>query len=218
MRLVQFHDKAVEPPGDARSEAWFIYHLGRRLKALYAGSTDPRDRGLQALTWDYPTEGAHADPVIDEVVKEINGWTVADRQQVNDFTDAERRRQHGLRLLDLQRHLPRRRARTWARGRTGRRLGQPGLGLRLAGQPAHPLQPRQRRPAGPPLVRAQEVYLVGRRAEGKWTGYDVPDFPRDEGARHARPARRQGHGRPFRRRPVHHAWPTARAGCSCPAA
>ena len=28
----QFHEKAVEPPGDARSETWFMYHLGRRLK------------------------------------------------------------------------------------------------------------------------------------------------------------------------------------------
>src|SRR5205085_175522 len=84
-RLVQFHDKAVDPPGDARSEAWFIYHLGRRLKDLYRGSADPRDRGFLALTWDYPTHGPHADPVIDEVVKEINGWTVADRRQVKDF-------------------------------------------------------------------------------------------------------------------------------------
>ena len=57
MRLVQFHDKAVEPPGDARSEAWFIYHLGHRLKELYAGSSEPRDQGFLALTWDYATDG-----------------------------------------------------------------------------------------------------------------------------------------------------------------
>src|SRR4051812_5129297 len=31
-RLIQFREKAVDPPGDARSELWFIYHLGRRLK------------------------------------------------------------------------------------------------------------------------------------------------------------------------------------------
>src|SRR5579885_3425655 len=78
MRLVQWHDKAVDPPGDARSESWFIYHLGRRLKELYAASTLPRDRGFQALTWDYPTEGRLQEPVMDAVVKEVNGWTVAD--------------------------------------------------------------------------------------------------------------------------------------------
>ena len=31
-RLLQWHEKAVDPPGDARSETWFIYQLGRRLK------------------------------------------------------------------------------------------------------------------------------------------------------------------------------------------
>ena len=29
-RLLQWHHKAVEPPGDARSELHWIYHLGRR--------------------------------------------------------------------------------------------------------------------------------------------------------------------------------------------
>ncbi len=38
-RLLQWHDKAVDPPGDCRSDAWFVYHLGKRLKELYAGST-----------------------------------------------------------------------------------------------------------------------------------------------------------------------------------
>ena len=33
-RLLQWHEKAVDPPGDARSESWFMYHLGRRLKAM----------------------------------------------------------------------------------------------------------------------------------------------------------------------------------------
>ncbi len=28
-----------EAPGDSRSDLWFIYHLGKRLKALYADST-----------------------------------------------------------------------------------------------------------------------------------------------------------------------------------
>ncbi len=36
-RLLQWHHKAVEPPGDCRSELHFIYHLGRRLKAALRG-------------------------------------------------------------------------------------------------------------------------------------------------------------------------------------
>ena len=31
-RLLQYHNKAVDPPGDSRSETWFIVHLGRMLK------------------------------------------------------------------------------------------------------------------------------------------------------------------------------------------
>ena len=51
-RLLQWHHKAVEPPGDCRSELDFVYELGRRLKALYAASNDPKDRPIQQLTWD----------------------------------------------------------------------------------------------------------------------------------------------------------------------
>ena len=32
-RLLQWHHKAVEPPGDARSDLWFTYHLGSRSSA-----------------------------------------------------------------------------------------------------------------------------------------------------------------------------------------
>ena len=35
-RLLQWHHKAVEPPGDCRSELWFAYHLGRRIREKLA--------------------------------------------------------------------------------------------------------------------------------------------------------------------------------------
>jgi formate dehydrogenase major subunit len=77
MRLVQYHDKAVEPPGDARSEAHFLYHLGRRLKELYADSTHERDRPIQALAWEYPTRGPLDEPDLEAVLAEINGYTTS---------------------------------------------------------------------------------------------------------------------------------------------
>jgi formate dehydrogenase major subunit len=86
-RLLQWRHKAVEPPGDCRSELHFTYHLGKRLKELYAGSADPKDRALLALTWDYPVEGATAEPSAEAVLAEINGYTVADRKPVAGFTD-----------------------------------------------------------------------------------------------------------------------------------
>src|SRR5262249_5136012 len=48
-----WHDRAILPPGDCRSDAWFAYDLGKRLKALYKDSTLKRDAPLRNLTWDY---------------------------------------------------------------------------------------------------------------------------------------------------------------------
>jgi formate dehydrogenase major subunit len=79
-RLIQWRDKAVDPPLDARSDLWFVYHLGRRLQSLYAESKEARDRPLQALTWDYePEKPEPGSRILDEpdallVLKEINGY------------------------------------------------------------------------------------------------------------------------------------------------
>src|SRR5205085_1839367 len=75
-RLLQFREKAVDPPGDARSDAWFIYHLGRRLKAKAKNDPRPRNAGLNALTWNYRTEGPHAEPDAEAILKEINGCSL----------------------------------------------------------------------------------------------------------------------------------------------
>ncbi len=72
-RLLQWHHKAVAPPGDATSDLWFYYHLGKRIRAKLAGSDDERDRPLLDLTWDYPEEGPDAEPSADAVLAEING-------------------------------------------------------------------------------------------------------------------------------------------------
>ncbi|MDB4966435.1 MAG: fdhA2 [Myxococcales bacterium] len=86
-RLLQWHHKAIDPPGDARSDLHFAFHLGRRLKALYADSRERRDEPIQRLTWDYPTEGRHDDPSAEAVLREINGYTVADGKPVSGFTE-----------------------------------------------------------------------------------------------------------------------------------
>jgi formate dehydrogenase major subunit len=65
-RLLQWRDKAVDPPGDARSDLEFVVELGRMMKSR---ATDrPRDVGLRALTWDY------ADDDADFVLREIHGY------------------------------------------------------------------------------------------------------------------------------------------------
>jgi formate dehydrogenase major subunit len=67
-RLLQWREKAVEPPGEARSELQFLVTLGRKLKAR--ATDQPRDAALRALTWDYNDEDA------DEVLREIHGTNV----------------------------------------------------------------------------------------------------------------------------------------------
>src|SRR5204863_8621237 len=39
-RLLQFHEKAADPPADARSDSWFTHQLALRLKKLYESSTE----------------------------------------------------------------------------------------------------------------------------------------------------------------------------------
>jgi formate dehydrogenase major subunit len=84
-RLLQWHRKAVDPPADARSELWFYYELGKRLKERLAGSDDPRDRPLLDLTWDYPVD-EHGDPSADAVLREINGYH-ADGTPLTSYTE-----------------------------------------------------------------------------------------------------------------------------------
>jgi formate dehydrogenase major subunit len=86
-RLLQYRNKAVEPPGDARSETWFMYHLGRRLKEKANQGSHPRNDGLRALTWNYTVQGPTAEPKVEEVLKEINGYTIADRKQLAYIKD-----------------------------------------------------------------------------------------------------------------------------------
>jgi formate dehydrogenase major subunit len=84
-RLLQFREKAVDPPGDSRSEPWFMHHLARRLKDKARNDSRPRNAGLNALTWDYSTDGQFGDIPIEEVLQEINGWTLPDKILVPGF-------------------------------------------------------------------------------------------------------------------------------------
>jgi len=82
-RILQWRDKAVEPPGDARSELWFFYHLGRILREKLAGSTDERDRPLLDLSWDYAMEGDEPSP--EDVLRRISGVDLTTNRAVDDY-------------------------------------------------------------------------------------------------------------------------------------
>jgi formate dehydrogenase major subunit len=94
-RLVQWHERASNPPGDCHSDLWYVYQLGKRLKALYAKSTRACDGGLQNLTWDYAADAtlldllrargftpAEGEPDPEKVLREINGYYVASGEHI----------------------------------------------------------------------------------------------------------------------------------------
>jgi formate dehydrogenase major subunit len=94
-RMLQWHHQAVEPAGDARSELWFTYHLGRRIREKLAPgglggvppestATNEMDRPVLDLTWDYPVEGPLAEPSAEAVLAEINGWD--SQQPLSSYT------------------------------------------------------------------------------------------------------------------------------------
>jgi len=72
-RMLQWHHQAVEPAADIRSDLWFTYHLGRRIRARLTGSADEMDRPVLDLTWDYPLRGPLAEPDAEAVLAEVNG-------------------------------------------------------------------------------------------------------------------------------------------------
>jgi len=76
-RLLQWHEKAVEPPGDARSDLQFMIALGRLMKKK--ATERPRDAGLRALTWEYGDDDA------DAVLRELHGWRTEDKLIVRHF-------------------------------------------------------------------------------------------------------------------------------------
>ena len=73
-RLLQWHFRAVDPSEDCRSELWFYFHLGKKIRERLKESQDPKDLPIQQLTWSYPTSGEIEEPSAEAVLAEINGY------------------------------------------------------------------------------------------------------------------------------------------------
>jgi len=67
-RLVQWRDRAVQPPGEAREDIEILDALFKRVRALYKGSVQDKDQALLQAVWAYdgPSKA-------EEVLKEISG-------------------------------------------------------------------------------------------------------------------------------------------------
>jgi formate dehydrogenase major subunit len=89
-RMLQWRQKAIDPPGDARSEAWFMHQLALRLIAKANQSNDPLDEPLRTLDWWYP-EDEMGDPDVEAVLAEINGWYTLTGENVQRSTSNAQR-------------------------------------------------------------------------------------------------------------------------------
>jgi formate dehydrogenase major subunit len=182
-RLLQWRDKALDPPGDCRSELWFMHHLFKRVRARYAGSERDRDWPILNVTWGYAEHGPRADPSAEEVLQEINGRDLATGELVPSFAALKA---DGSTACGA-----------WiysgvfgdgvnqARRRTPGDLRAPGGWVSPEWGWAWPLNRRilynraSADPEGRPWSERKR-YVWWDEAQGAWTGYDVPDFPVDK--------------------------------------
>ena len=179
-RLVQWHDKALEPPGDARSELWFMHHLAKRIKQRCAQSDQPRDWPIRNLKWDYSEHGPLREPSAEDVLREISGYDVRTGEPLSGFTEL---RDDGSTACGCWIYSG-----VFAGGVNQARRRDPG-DLEAEGGWVSPqwawAWPANRRllynrasarPDGQPWSERKR-YVWWDPAEERWTGYDVPDFP-----------------------------------------
>ncbi|MBO0742948.1 MAG: molybdopterin-dependent oxidoreductase, partial [Hyphomicrobiaceae bacterium] len=96
-RMLQWHSFAAKAPGDCRTDSWFYHNLAKRLKKAYANSTQPRDEGWKHVTWDFdpdPKEPVYGEALYPgeisalKVLREINGYQTADpKTHVKGFAE-----------------------------------------------------------------------------------------------------------------------------------
>jgi formate dehydrogenase major subunit len=174
-RLLQWHHVAVPPAGEARSELWFAFHLGRIIREKLAGSTDPMDRPLLDLTWDYPTHGEHAEPSAEAVLAEINGWD-AEGKPLSSYTSLK---DDGSTTCGCWIYCG---CYTDGVNQTARR--KPGKEQSWVAPEWGWAWPANRRllynrasadPSGKPWSE-RKAYVWWDEDKGEWTGHDVPDF------------------------------------------
>lgn len=74
-RLMQWRNKAANPPGEAKADAEIMNELFKKIRALYEKNSGAFPEPILNVKWDYETNG-HLD--IHKVAKEINGYFLED--------------------------------------------------------------------------------------------------------------------------------------------
>lgn len=178
-RLLQFHEKAIDPAGDAVTDLWFIHQLGLRLKALYADSGDPKDRPILDMTWNYEHEDERerlrGEPSVTKVMREINGFTVATGENVRGFADLKDDGSTACGAWIYSGVMPDAQTNR-ARNRKADDYTSPEWGFSWPANRRMLYNRASADPDGKPWSERKK-YVWWDADQAKWTGYDVPDFP-----------------------------------------
>ena len=173
-RLLQFREKAVDPPGDCRGETWFMYHLGLRLKAKAAKAQTSRNAALNALAWEYKTEGPHDEPIAEEILAEINGYKVSNYEQVSGYKELKNDGSTACGCWIYSGVMPSRDENKALKREPKGRYGH-GWGYAWPSDRRILYNRASARPDGEPWSESKKL-VWWNKEEKKWTGLDVPDF------------------------------------------
>ncbi len=175
-RMLQWREKAVEPPGDCRSELWFFYHLGRLVRERLSNSTRVRDRPVLDLNWGYSVHGEHDDPSATDVLNEINGYDIATGRPLSTYLEMK---DDGSTLGGCWIYTG-----VYKDGVNQAARRKPGSEQSWVAPEWGWAWPADRRtlynrasadPEGRPWSE-RKAYVWWDEDKGEWTGYDVPDF------------------------------------------
>ena len=87
-RVLQWHWKAAEPPGEARTDIAIMSELFTRLRAAYQKDGGKLPDPILKLWWPYANPN---EPTPEEVAKEYNGRALADQVDPKDATKVTRK-------------------------------------------------------------------------------------------------------------------------------
>lgn len=189
-RLIQWKHKAIEPLGDAKSDGWYAWQLGKRLKKLYEGSTLKRDEPIRHLVWNYDDPQHPDDFNHIQVVKEINGYEVATGKPLPGFAAykgdgttaggcwiyAGIYPEEGKNAMDARKPTPPNRPDNWTEAKADGKTDYLHHGWAFS-WPANRRIVYNRAAADPQGRPWAKIPLVWWDAQQKkWVGVDVPDM------------------------------------------
>ncbi len=83
-RLVQWRHAGVKPPGQARADLEVFDEVFRKVRDLYAGSTDAKDAPLAKAAWNYPAQG-----MAEAVLREMNGTNLTTGEPIGGIGELQ---------------------------------------------------------------------------------------------------------------------------------